>query len=75
MPHGDSVVHGDGVELDSKATTGVNDVLDSLANLVKVDVSQGKLGEGISDRDDGLLNSVFLPVARQRARAPAIRRP
>ena len=60
MSHGDSVVHCDGVELDSIATTGVDDLLDSLANLVKVDVSRDELGEGIGDRDDGFLKILRL---------------
>ena len=76
VAHGDAVVDGDGVELTPQPPAALMTALHPLANVVQVNVAGHELGEAVDDGDDGLfeIRSV-MPLARHRARAPAMLRP
>ena len=53
MPHGDTVVDRDGVELGGEAPRGFDGRLHPLADVVQVHVTRHELGERVGDGDDG----------------------
>ena len=76
VPHGDPVVDGDGVELGGETAARFDALFDLLADLVQVHVARDQLRERIGDADDRPAELFSrMPLARQRLRAPAIRRP
>ncbi len=76
MAHGDAVIDGDGVELLGDAAGLLDLARDQLAEILQVDMARHELGEGVDHRDDRLAEiASFMPVARQRPRAPAMLRP
>ena len=54
MPHGNTVVNGDGIELSRIAAHGFNLLFYNLANLVEVGMTGNKLRERIDDGNDRL---------------------
>jgi hypothetical protein len=54
VAHRDAVVDGDRVELDAPAPRVVHDFLDTLADIVEMDVARNELGETVGDCDDRL---------------------
>jgi len=53
VPHGDPIIHGDGVKLSGETTSAFNDFFHLLSDVLKVSVSWYKLSEGISDGNNG----------------------
>ncbi|MDF5827735.1 hypothetical protein P4233_06965 [Pseudomonas aeruginosa] len=72
MAHGDAVVDGDGVEFLGHAAGLLDLAGDQLAEVLQVHVAGHELGEGVAMAIGFLKSSSFIPVARQRARAPAM---
>jgi hypothetical protein len=54
MPHGDAVIHGDGIELDSVPTIGVDNRLHPLTNVMEMDVTWYELRERVGNGNDRL---------------------
>ena len=59
VAHGDAVVHGDGVELFGDPAGGLDLARYQLSQVFQVDMAGYKLGEGVNDGDDGLLEVVI----------------
>ena len=76
MTHSDTVVDGDGIELGSIAAHLLNLLTHNLSCLMQMGVTRNELLNELTMAMIGLPNcSRFMPVATQRARAPAMRRP
>ena len=52
MAHGNTVIHGDGVEFGREAAQLADFLFHQLANLVQMRVARYKLGKGVDNRDD-----------------------
>ena len=76
MTHRDTVINSDGVKFLGDATSLTNRAGDQLTHVLQVHVAGHELGEGVRDSIMGLPKSSSpMPVARHRARAPAMLRP
>ncbi len=60
VPHGDAIVHRDGVELERNATCLAHGVLDHGREGVQVDVARHDVGVGIGDADERLAEVLVL---------------
>ena len=58
MPHGDAIIHGDGIEFLGNAASGTNCVGDDLSDVFQVDVPRDELRVGVRDGDDGFAEVV-----------------
>ena len=54
MPHGDAIIHGDGVEFLGNAARLLDLARDQLAKVFQMDMARHELGEGIDHGDDRL---------------------
>ena len=76
VAHGDAVVDRDGVEFLCDPARGLHLPRHQLPKVLEMHVAGHELSEGIGYGDDRLAEiAVFMPVARQRPRAPAMLRP
>ena len=60
VAHGDTVVHGDGVELFGDATSRFDLARNQLSEVFEVHVARHELGERIHHRNNGLLKVLIL---------------
>src|SRR5690606_417162 len=60
MAHGDTIIHGDCVELLGNAARFFDLACNQLTQVFQVDVTGYKLGKGVGHCDDGLLKVVVL---------------
>ena len=73
MAHGDAVVHRDGVEFLGHASGRLYFARHQLAEVLQMHMAGHELGEGIGDRDDGLVEVAVLHAGgppQARARRP-----
>jgi len=76
VPHGNSIVNSYGIELSRETTFLFNDTFDVLANIVKMCMSGTNCVNEFTMAITGRPKcSSFIPLARQRLLAPAIRLP
>ena len=54
MPHGNTVIDGNGIELGGKTAHLLNLSLDNLTNFMQMRMPRHKLGERVDDSDDRL---------------------
>ena len=60
VSHGDTVIHGDGVEFGSIASHGFDFCLHNLTNLMQMCVTWDKLRKAIHDSNDGFAKLLML---------------
>jgi hypothetical protein len=69
VAHGNAVIHRNGVELLAHPADALDFPNHQLAEFLEMHMARDKLGEGVRE------SLSFIPVARHRARAPAMLRP
>ena len=60
MPHRNTVIHSDGVELFCNTTRLLNLTRDQLPHILKVDMTRHKLGKRVDHRNDRFLKILIL---------------
>ena len=75
VPHGDAIVHRDGVELERDGSRIPDGLLDDFSHRLKMGVPRDEIGVGIGDRDERLPEVVLLPNGARRPQQGAVRRP
>ena len=59
MPHGDAVIHGDGVEFAPDAACLIDGIRHQAAQVLEMHMTRHKLGKTIGNGDDGLAEIVI----------------